>query len=49
MLDRQIYKAIHELERVQKIRRGESFPASLAIDVDLPQHLKMGSFRKIYR
>ena len=37
MYERQFYKAIHELERVQRSRRGENIPAPLAIDVDLPQ------------
>jgi hypothetical protein len=37
MYERQFYKAIHELERVQRSRRGENIPAPLAIEVDLPQ------------
>jgi hypothetical protein len=35
MIERQIYKAIYELERLQRIRRGENIPAPLAIDVNL--------------
>jgi hypothetical protein len=38
-IERQMYKAMHELERIQRIRRGESPPAPLAIDVNLsPQN-----------
>ena len=36
-IERQMYKAIHELERMQRSRRGENVPPPLAIDVDLPQ------------
>jgi hypothetical protein len=36
MYERQWYKPIHELERVQRSRRGENIPAPLAIDVLLP-------------
>jgi hypothetical protein len=36
-IERQIYKAKHELERMQGIRRGENMPAPLAIDVDVSQ------------
>ena len=36
-IERRTYKAIHELERMQRSRRGESVPPPLAIDVDLPQ------------
>jgi hypothetical protein len=35
--ERQFYKAIHELERLQRSRRGENIPAPLAIDVDFPK------------
>jgi hypothetical protein len=35
MIERQLYKAIHELDRIQRIRRGENVPASLAIGVDV--------------
>ena len=38
MIERQMYKAIHELERMQRARLGENIPAPLAIDVDLSQH-----------
>ena len=34
MIERQLYKAIHELERQQSKRRGENIPLPLAIDVD---------------
>ena len=34
-IERQMYKAMHELERIQRIRRGENTPAPLAIDVSL--------------
>jgi hypothetical protein len=37
MIERQLYTAIHELERMQRTRRGENIPAPLAIDVNLPQ------------
>jgi hypothetical protein len=36
-LERQIYKALHELERLQRIRKGENIPAPLAIDVDVSE------------
>jgi hypothetical protein len=32
-LERQIYKALHELERLQRARSGEPVPAPLAIDL----------------
>lgn len=35
-LERQIYKAMHELERLQKMRMGESVAAPLEVDVDVP-------------
>jgi len=35
MLERGIYKALHELQRIQSARRGEKPPAPLAIDVDV--------------
>ena len=35
MIDRRTYKAIYELERLQRSRRGENIPAPLAIDVNL--------------
>jgi hypothetical protein len=34
-LERQIFKAMHELERLQKMRLGESVTAPLAMDVDV--------------
>jgi hypothetical protein len=34
-LERQIFKAMHELERLQKMRLGESVPAPLIMDVDV--------------
>jgi hypothetical protein len=37
-IERQMYKAMHELERIQRIRRGENTPAPLAIDVSLSQN-----------
>jgi hypothetical protein len=37
-IERQMYKAMHELERIQRIRRGENTPAPLAIDVNLSQN-----------
>jgi hypothetical protein len=37
MIERQMYKAIHELERMRRVRLGESIPAPLAIDVELSQ------------
>jgi len=35
MLERSIYKALHELQRIQAARAGEKPPAPLAIDVDV--------------
>ena len=35
MLVRSIYKALHELERLQARRRGEQVPPPLALDVDV--------------
>lgn len=34
-LERQVYKAMHELERLQKMRMGEPVPSPLTVDVDL--------------
>lgn len=34
-IERQMYKAMHELERIQRIRRGKNTMAPLAIDVSL--------------
>jgi hypothetical protein len=35
-LERQIYKALHELERLQKARKSEDSSEPLAVDIDLP-------------
>lgn len=35
MLERGIYKALHELERMQAKRNGEKVPPPIAIDVDI--------------
>jgi len=35
MLERGIYKALHELQRIQAARMGERPPAPIAIDVDI--------------
>jgi hypothetical protein len=37
MIERQMYKAIYELERLQRARNGEKIPAPLAIDVNLTE------------
>jgi hypothetical protein len=34
-IERQLYKALHELERRQAARLGESVPAPVAVDVDV--------------
>jgi uncharacterized protein (DUF885 family) len=34
-IDRQLYKALHELERRQAARLGGNIPAPLAVDVDI--------------
>lgn len=34
-IERQVYKAMHELERLQRARMGEYNPAPLAIDLDI--------------
>jgi len=34
-LERQIYKALHELERIQHARKGDPVPAPLSIDLDI--------------
>ncbi|MFC1972100.1 hypothetical protein ACFLVE_01675 [Chloroflexota bacterium] len=34
-LERQLYKALHELERIQGIRQGRNVPAPIAIDLDI--------------
>ncbi|MDE1970024.1 MAG: hypothetical protein KGI50_00380 [Patescibacteria group bacterium] len=35
MLERSLYKALHELQRIQSARNGEKPPAPIAIDVDI--------------
>ncbi len=35
MIERSIYKALHELQRIQAARAGEKPPAPLAVDVDV--------------
>ena len=35
MLERSIYKALHELERIQAKRNGENIPPPIALDVDI--------------
>lgn len=35
MLERSIYKALHELQRIQATRMGEKPPAPIAIDIDV--------------
>jgi hypothetical protein len=35
MLERSIYKALHELQRIQAARMGEKPPAPIAIDIDV--------------
>jgi hypothetical protein len=37
MIERQVYKAFDQLERLQRTRHGENIPAPLAIDVNLTQ------------
>ncbi len=34
-IERGIYKALHELQRIQSVRLGEKVPAPIAIDVDI--------------
>jgi hypothetical protein len=48
MIERQIYKALYELERMQRTRGGEKITAPLAIDVNLtPTGLKVGGCLKM--
>jgi len=35
-VERQMYRAMQELERIQRARRGELIPPSLKIEVDMP-------------
>jgi hypothetical protein len=37
MIERQMYKALNELERLQRTRGGEKIPAPISIDVNLTQ------------
>jgi hypothetical protein len=34
-IERQLYKAMNQLERLQRMRSGESVPAPVEVDVDL--------------
>lgn len=34
-IEKSIYKALHELQRLQAVRAGEKLPAPIAIDVDI--------------
>lgn len=43
-LENRLYKALHELERQQRFRKGEMVPSPVAIDVGIE---KMGSFGEI--
>ena len=38
MLERSIYKALHELQRIQAARAGEKPPAPIAVDVDISKY-----------
>lgn len=38
MLERGIYKALHELQRIQAARQGEKPPLPIAIDLDISKH-----------
>jgi hypothetical protein len=33
MINRQLFQAIHQLERQQRLRRGEDIPAPLSLDI----------------
>ncbi len=35
MLERSIYKALHELQRIQAARNGEKTPLPVAVDIDI--------------
>jgi len=41
-LERKLYKALHELERLQMARKGEMPPAPVVIDVDVSHQPEMG-------
>jgi hypothetical protein len=34
-IERQLYKAINQLERQQRLRAGDNVPAPVAVDVDV--------------
>ncbi len=36
-IERGIYKALHELQRIQATRAGEKLPAPIAVDIDISQ------------
>ncbi len=42
MLERSIYKALHELQRLQSSRNGEKVPLPIAIDVDISDNKENG-------
>ena len=42
MLERGIYKALHELERIQAKRNGEQVPPPIALDIDITQGKENG-------
>jgi len=42
MLERGIYKALHELERIQARRNGEKVPPPIALDIDITQGKENG-------
>lgn len=42
MLERGIYKALHELERIQAKRNGEKVPPPIALDIDITQGKENG-------
>lgn len=42
MLERGIYKALHELERIQARRNGEKVPPPIALDIDITQRKENG-------
>ena len=37
-IERRMYKAIHELERIQDIRKGKNVPPRLSVDVDMDRN-----------
>lgn len=41
-LENRIYKAIHELERIQRLRQGEAVPPPLAVDINVDMENKDG-------